>query len=63
LNGTLAVGDDKQEQFNKGDLGSFPNGVYKVTLGFYDELDEKILKLIFFVENVFHAKNFNAKDF
>jgi hypothetical protein len=63
LNGTLAVDADKAEQFAKGDLGSFPNGLYKVTVGFYDETDEKILVLIFFLENVFHTKNFNAKDF
>jgi hypothetical protein len=44
------------ENITKGDMGGFPNGVYKVTLGFYDELDEKILLFIFFLENVFHSR-------
>jgi hypothetical protein len=51
------------EKMYKGDLGGFPNGIYKITIGIYDQFDEKIVMLTFFVENQHHGNIYAAKNF
>jgi hypothetical protein len=51
------------DKIRQGGLGGFPNGNYKVTLGWFDDLDDKIGVLTFFHESLFHSKILDGKDF
>jgi hypothetical protein len=62
-NGTFLLEGTQKEAFDKGPWKFFPNGFTKTSLQFYDDLDEKIVDLIYFQEINMRDNTFNGNVF
>jgi hypothetical protein len=63
INGTFLLKGAEKEIFDKGPLRSYPNGVVKTLILLKDDLDEKILELIYFEERNYRNNTFNGNIF
>jgi hypothetical protein len=62
-NGTFLLEGAQKEIFDKGPWKLYPNGIVKASLQFSDDLDEKIVELIYFHEVNMRDNKFNGNVF
>lgn len=63
INATTLNEGDAYDTLDRNTMGNYPNGNTKAVLGLFDETDDKIAELIFFMEIHSHVNKFNGNNF
>lgn len=62
-NATLFKEGEGRKIIDSGAFGYFPNGIYKTSMSWYNDEDEKIAELTYFIDANYHVNNVNGNSF